>query len=249
MFDLSGKIALVTGASGSLGSAISVALAEAGADVACHYHTRQESAERVAARVRELGRRSIVLAADLSNPSEADRMVDETIEKLGDLHILVNVAGINRETLLVRQTPDLVQDVINCNLASMLYVARAASRKMAKNRYGRLIHISSVVAHTGSTAQVVYAASKAGIEGMSRAIAREMGGRNITSNVVAPGFLEGGMSDKMSDERKAELKGYIALGRAGKIEEITPAVVFLAGDEAAYITGAIIHVNGGMFMQ
>jgi 3-oxoacyl-[acyl-carrier protein] reductase len=249
MFDLSGKVALVTGASGSLGRAIALALAGAGADIACHYHTRQEEAERVASEVRAIGRRSVVLTADLRDAQQAEKLVDQTVEQLGNLHILVNNAGVNREALLIRQTSELIDEVFGNNLASMLHVAAAAARKMAKNHWGRMIHIGSVVAHTGSTAQAAYAASKAGVEGMSRAIAREMGGRNITSNVLAPGLIEGGMSEHMSDDRRQQLMAFIALGRTGTPEEVGAAAVFLASEEASYITGTVLHVNGGLFMQ
>jgi 3-oxoacyl-[acyl-carrier protein] reductase len=248
MFDLTGKVALVTGASGSLGRAMALALAGAGADIACHYFKHQEPASEVASEVGKLGRRSILLTADLAIAEEADKLIEAAAAELGDIHILINNAGVNREALLVRQTPEMVEEVLRINLASMLYVARAASRRMARNHWGRLIHMGSVVAHTGSTAQAVYAASKAGVEGMSRAIAREMGGRNITSNVLAPGFIDGGMTSRMSDERKKELVGYIALGRTGKPEEVGAAAVFLASEEAGYITGTVLHVNGGMFM-
>jgi 3-oxoacyl-[acyl-carrier protein] reductase len=176
-------------------------------------------------------------------------MVDQVVEKLGNLHILVNNAGVNRESLLIRQKPELVKEVLAKNLESMIYTSRAASRIMAKNKWGRLIHIGSVVAHTGNTAQVAYAASKAGINGMSRAIAREMGLRNITSNVIAPGFLSSGMTERISGERKEELMKYIALNRTGTAREVACAVVYLASEEAGYITGAVLHINGGLNMH
>jgi len=249
MFNLQGKVALVTGSSGSLGQVIAVELARAGADVACHYHGNEDAANRLAGEIRKLGVKSTILQADLTDQDESDRVVQETIDGLGGFDILVNNAGVNREALLIRQKPELVNEILQDNLASMLHMSRAAARRMAKNRWGRLIHMGSVVAHTGSTAQVAYAASKAGIEGMSRAIAREMGGRNITSNVVAPGFISTGMSEHMSEERQKELLSYIALGRTGEPIEVAAAVVFLASEEAGYITGSVLHVNGGMHMQ
>jgi 3-oxoacyl-[acyl-carrier protein] reductase len=228
---------------------MALAVGSAGADIACHYHTNRAAAEGIAAKLVAMGRKAVVLGADLSNPDEAEKLVEQTVDSLGDIHILVNNAGVNREALLIRETPELVNEVMTVNLVAMLHMSRAATRRMARNHWGRLIHLGSVVAHTGSTAQAAYAASKAGVEGMSRAIAREMGGRNITSNVIAPGFIGGGMSERMSEDRKSELVRFIALGRTGKPEEIGAVAVFLASDEAGYITGEVIHVNGGMFMD
>lgn len=249
MFDLSGKIALVTGSSGSIGREIAIALAERGADIACHYFSNREAAESLLLRVRELGVNGVIVQGDLTIHGDADRAVAETVDNLGNIHILVNTAGINRESLLIRQKPELVKDILAVNLESMLYTSRAASRIMARNKWGRLIHMGSVVAHTGSTAQVAYAASKAGVNGMSRAIAREMGARNITSNVIAPGFISSGMTGDMSDERKEELMKYITINRTGTSREVACAVVYLASEEAGYITGAVIHINGGLYMH
>lgn len=248
MFDLTGKIALVTGASGSIGRVITLGLASAGADVACHYHTRKDEAAKLADEVRGLGRRSIAIQADLTDGSQADRIVDEVVEALGDLNILVNNAGVGREGLLFRESPEVVREVLQTNLASMLFMSRAAGRRMAKNRWGRLIHMGSVISHSGLAGVSTYAASKAGVEGMSRAIARELGNRNVTSNVLAPGFIDVGMTESMSGELQNELMQYIALGRKGTAEEIAAAAVYLASEEAGYITGAVLHVNGGLQM-
>ena len=249
MFDLTGKIALVTGSSGALGREIVIALAEMGADVACHYRTNSDGTKSLVSEIENMGVKGLSVQADLTDPSDADRIVDETVSKLGDLHILVNNAGLNRESLFIRQQPKLVKEVLANNLESMMYVSRAASRVMAKNKWGRMIHIGSVVAHTGNIAQVAYSASKAGINGMSRAIAREMGPRNITSNVVSPGFISTGMSERISDVRKEELLRFMALNRTGSAREVACAVVYLASEEAGYITGAVLHINGGLFMQ
>ncbi len=248
MFDLSGKVALVTGSSGSLGRPIAKALAEAGADVACHYHRNRESAEELQNGIKAIGRKSVILQGDLTKSDEAEHIVEETVEHLGDLHILINNAGISREALFIRQPPELVEEVLRNNLVSMFNVTRDASKIMAKNRWGRLIHMGSVVTYMGSTAQSAYAASKAGIMGMSRALAREFGGRNITSNVIAPGLISAGMSDEMSEDRKKVLMPVIALGRMGKVEEVAGTAVFLASEEAGYITGTVLHVNGGLYM-
>ncbi|MCX6645330.1 MAG: 3-oxoacyl-ACP reductase FabG [bacterium] len=249
MFDLTGKIALVTGASGSLGREIVLALSERGADIACHYFSNPGRAHDLVSEIQKMGVRGVSVQADLTNPEDADRIVDETVAKLGNLHILVNTAGVNRESLFIRQQPELVKEVLSKNLESVLYISRAAARVMARNKWGRLIHISSVVAHTGNLAQVAYSASKAGINGMSVAIAREMGPRNVTSNVIAPGFIASGMSERMSDERKEVLMRYIALNRTGTAREVACAVVYLASEEAGYITGSILHMNGGLHMQ
>ncbi|HEX9746521.1 MAG TPA: 3-oxoacyl-ACP reductase family protein [bacterium] len=248
MFDLTGKIALVTGASGGIGLAVAMELAKAGADIACHYNSNENAARGLAVEIENTGRKAFIYQADLSNADSADKLVEETCDDLGDLHILINNAGVNREALLIRQTPELVQDVLMSNLASMLYLSRAAARRMAKNHWGRLIHMGSVVAHTGSTAQAAYSASKAGIEGMSRAIARELGPRNVTSNVIAPGYIDAGMSYEMSEERQTELYKYIALGRKGTAMDVAAAALYLSSEEAGYITGAVIHVNGGLNM-
>jgi len=249
MFDLNGKIALVTGASGSLGRDIVLALAERGADVACHYHRNTEKIHDLVTEIQKMGVRGIPLQADLTNPEDSDRIVNETVAKLGNLHILVNTAGVNRESLFIRQQPELVKEVLLKNLESVLYISRASARVMAKNKWGRLIHISSVVAHTGNLAQVAYSASKGGISGMSVAIARELGPRNITSNVIAPGFISAGMSERMADERKEALMRYIAVNRTGTAREVACAVVYLASEEAGYVTGATLHINGGLYMQ
>jgi len=248
MFDLSGKIALVTGASGSLGGPIAIALAEAGADVACHYHSNRDKIDELVATITGTGRRSVGIQADLTVPEQAESLVVKTVAELGDVNILVNNAGISRDALLVRQSPEHVEEIIRHNLNSMFYITNHAARIMAKNRWGRLIHMGSVVTYMGSHAQSAYAASKAGVMGMSRAIAREMGGRGITSNVVAPGLISAGMTDNMSPGRKEQLMPLIALGRTGDVREVAAAVVFLASEEAGYITGTVLHVNGGMYM-
>lgn len=249
MFNLTGKVALVTGSSGSLGREIVKALAEKGADIACHYFSNSQAADNLVAEITGMGVRGVAVQGDLTNPDDVDRVVKEAVEKLGTIHILVNNSGVSRDSLLIRQKPELVKEVLAGNLESMLNVSRAVSRIMARNNWGRMIHMGSVVAHTGSTAQVAYAASKGGINGMSRAIAREMGPRNITSNVIAPGFIAGGMTDRMTEERKGELIKYIALARTGTARDVACAVVYLASDEAGYITGAILHINGGLHMH
>ncbi|HDS30158.1 MAG TPA: 3-oxoacyl-ACP reductase FabG [Firmicutes bacterium] len=248
MFDLSGKNALVTGASGAIGSAIAFALAEAGADIACHFNSNRDSAEKLADSIRKLGRKACVVQANLTKSGECDTLVDNVVDELGEIHILVNNAGVNRESLLFRESPDEITGVLEANLASMIYMSKAVGRRMAKERWGRLIHIGSVIAHSGFSGVSVYAASKAGIEGMSRALARELGHRNVTSNVLAPGFIDVGMTESMSEGLQTRLMQYIALGRKGTAREIAAAAVYLASEEAGYVTGAVLHVNGGLQM-
>jgi len=248
MFDLSGKVALVTGSSGSLGHVIAKALGDAGADVACHYFKNRETAEETSKAIHAMGRNSALIQGDLTRLEEGERVVDETVKELGNLHILVNNSGISRQALFIRQPADLISEVLKNNLESMFFISQAAARVMAKNRWGRLIHLGSVVTYMGSTAQSAYAASKAGAMGMSRAIARELGARNITSNVVAPGLISTGMTEEMTEDRRNVLLPLIALGRTGTAAEVAGTVVFLASEEAGYITGTVIHVNGGLYM-
>jgi 3-oxoacyl-[acyl-carrier protein] reductase len=248
MFELSGKAALVTGASGSLGRAISLALADAGADIACHYNSRRESAEELASKIRELGRKAVTIQADLTDASDCEKLVEKVVEALGDINILVNNAGMSHEALLFRESPEEIEKVLRTNLASMLFMSRAAARRMVKSRWGRLIHMGSVIAHSGFAGISVYAASKSGVEGMSRALAREFGPRRVTSNVLAPGFIDVGMTESMSDGLQKQLMQYIALGRKGTADEIGAAAVYLASEEAAYVTGTVLHVNGGLQM-
>jgi 3-oxoacyl-[acyl-carrier protein] reductase len=244
MFDLSGKTALVTGASGGIGAAIARALHAQGATVGLH-GTRTAPLEELAA---ELGSRAHVLPADLSDAEALAALPKQAEQAMGSVDILVNNAGITRDNLYIRMSDDDFDKVIAVNLTSVARLSKAVLRGMMKARWGRIVNISSVVGATGNAGQANYAASKAGMVGMSKAIAAEVAGRGITVNCVAPGFITTAMTDKLSEDQKAKLLTAVPAGRMGTPEEIAAAVVYLASPEAAYVTGATLHVNGGMAM-
>ena len=245
MFDLSGMTALVTGASGGIGSAIARSLAAQGATVALsgtRMHVLMEMIPQMA------GHGHIVMPCDLSKAEEVDALVPDTVEKLGKLDILVNNAGITRDGLVMRMSDEDFSDVIRVNLESAFRLIRAAARPMMKARHGRIISISSVVGATGNPGQANYVASKAGLVGMSKALAQELASRNITVNCVAPGFIESPMTDALTDAQKDEINRKIPAGKMGRGDDIGAAVVYLASQEASYVTGQTLHVNGGMAM-
>jgi len=244
MFDLSGKTALVTGASGGIGSAIAKALAAQGARVALS-GTREEALQAVAA---DIGGDPVILPCNLSDPEAVDALVPSAIETLGKLDILVNNAGVTRDNLAMRMKDEEWNDVIRINLEASFRLARASMRPMMKARGGRIISITSVVGATGNPGQANYAASKAGLIGMSKAMAQEVASRGITVNCVAPGFIRSAMTDELPDAQKETLLTRIPAGKLGEGDDIAAAVTYLASDEAAYITGETLHVNGGMAM-
>jgi len=244
MFDLTGKTALVTGASGGIGGAIARALHRQGATVMLA-GTRQPVLEALAA---ELGERAQVAVADLADPAAADPLVKGAEEAMGKLDILVNNAGLTRDGLALRMKDEDWQKVLDVNLTAGFRLARAALRGMMRRRAGRIIGISSVVGVTGNPGQANYAASKAGMIGMSKALAAEVATRGITVNCVAPGFIVSAMTDALTPEQKERITAAIPIGRIGNPEEVAACVVFLASEEAAYVTGQTIHVNGGMAM-
>jgi len=244
MFDLSGKTALVTGASGGIGGAIAKALHGQGATVGLS-GTRREALEKVAA---ELGDRAHVLPCDLGDPAATDALVKDAEAAMGKLDILVNNAGLTRDNLAMRMKDEEWQKVLDVNLTAGFRLARAAMRGMMKRRFGRIIGITSIVGVTGNPGQANYAAAKAGMIGMTKALAQELASRSITANCVAPGFIETAMTDALTEDQKARIMPAIPAGRLGSGADIAAAVVYLASDEAAYITGQTIHVNGGMAM-
>ena len=244
MFDLTGKCALVTGASGGIGGAIATALHGAGATVALS-GTREEPLKALAA---ELGDRAHVLPCNLSDAEAVDALPKQAIEAMGALDILVNNAGITRDQLFMRMSDDEWQSVLEVNLTSTMRLCRGVMRPMMKARWGRIINISSIVGATGNPGQANYAASKAGMVGMTKSIAYEVASRGITANAIAPGFIATAMTDKLTDEQKEKINVQIPAARMGQPEEIAAAVVYLASPEAAYVTGATLHVNGGMAM-
>jgi 3-oxoacyl-[acyl-carrier protein] reductase len=244
MFDLSGKKALVTGASGGIGGAIATALHAQGAAVALS-GTKLAALEALAGK---LGERTCVLPADLGDPASAEKLVAEAEAALGQVDILVNNAGLTRDTLAIRLSDEDWQKVIDVNLTAGFRLARACLRTMMRRRWGRIIGIGSVVGHTGNPGQANYAAAKAGMVGMSKALAAEVAARHVTVNVVAPGFIETAMTAVLSDSIKQRLLEIIPAKRMGRPEDVAAAVVYLASEEAAYVTGQTLHVNGGMAM-
>ncbi len=244
MFDLTGKTALVTGASGGIGGEIARALHAAGATVGLS-GTRVEPLEALA---KELGERAHVLPCDLSDKDAVEALPKQAIEAMGSLDILVNNAGITRDQIFMRMSDDEWQSVLDVNLTSTMRLCRAVMRPMMKARWGRIINISSIVGATGNPGQANYAASKAGVVGMTKSIAYEVASRGITANAVAPGFIATAMTDKLTDDQKAKINGQIPAARMGTPAEIAAAVLYLASDEAGYVTGSTLHVNGGMAM-
>ncbi len=244
MFSLAGRRALVTGASGGIGGAIARSLHMAGASVALS-GTREEA---LAALASSLGERAHGLVADLSQPEAADDLMARAEAALGGIDILINNAGLTRDGLMMRMKDADWQTVLDVNLTAAFRLSRAALRPMMKARFGRILSITSVVGATGNPGQANYAASKAGLAGMTKALAAEVASRNITVNCVAPGFIQTAMTDALSDDQRARIMTAIPSGRFGTPEDVAASVLFLASDEAGYITGQTLHVNGGMAM-
>lgn len=244
MFDLTGKNALVTGASGGIGAAIARQLHAAGATVGLS-GTRVEPLEALAA---ELGDRAHVLPCNLSDADAVDALPKEAIAAMGSLDVLVNNAGITKDNLFMRMSDDEWASVLEVNLTSTMRLCRGALRGMMKARWGRIINVSSVVGTTGNPGQANYAASKAGMVGMSKSLAYEVASRGITVNCIAPGFIETAMTDKLTDDQKEKILVQIPAGRMGSADEIAASALFLASAEAGYLTGTTMHVNGGMAM-
>lgn len=244
MFDLSGKKALVTGASGGIGRAIAIALAGAGAEVALsgrRVDALQDTASAIAGKAH-------LLACDLSDIAAVDRLAPEAEEAMGGLDILVNNAGMTRDNIFMRMKDEEWDEVIAVNLTAAFRLSRAAVKGMMKRRYGRIIGISSVVGVTGNAGQGNYAASKAGLIGMTKALAQEVASRNVTANTIAPGFIGSAMTDALNDNQREGILGRIPAARLGTAEEVAACAVFLASAEAAYVTGQTLNVNGGLAM-
>jgi 3-oxoacyl-[acyl-carrier protein] reductase len=244
MFDLTGKNALVTGASGGIGNAIARALHAQGATVALS-GTREEVLQRLAG---ELGERTHVTPANLGDHGGADKLAKDAEAALGSVDILVNNAGLTRDNLAMRLKDEDWQIVLDVNLTAAFRLSRAVLRGMMKARWGRIVGITSVVGVTGNAGQANYAASKAGMIGMSKSLAQEVASRGITVNCVAPGFIATAMTEALSEDQQAKISRSIPAGRMGEIGEIAAGVVYLASDEAAYVTGQTLHINGGMAM-
>lgn len=243
---LENKVALVTGAGRGIGKAIALDLAAAGADIV-FTNRNKELANATQADIEALGRQCLAMQADVGDPDQVDDLVKQGLERFSTIDILVNNAGVTRDTLFMRMSREDWRDVMSVNLDGMFYVTRAVIRTMVRQRRGRIINLTSVIGFTGNPGQVNYASSKSAVIGFTKSIAKELGGRNITCNAVAPGFIDTDMTRELNEEQKKVILEQIPLGRIGSAEEIAGVVRFLAGDNASYISGTVIHVNGGMF--
>ncbi|MEQ1575212.1 MAG: 3-oxoacyl-ACP reductase FabG [Vicinamibacterales bacterium] len=246
MFELTGKVAIVTGASRGIGRGIATLLAAQGAHVVAA--ARAENAAETVARIQEAGGHAEAVSVDVTDAASIEALVGGTLERHGRIDILVNNAGIARDQLMLRMKRDDWDQVIATNLTSAFSCAQAVLKSMVRQRAGRIISISSVVGQSGNAGQANYAASKAGLIGFSKALAREVASRNVTVNVVAPGLVETDMTRAIADKAQGEWSARIPLGRPGTPADVAAAVCFLASDEAAYITGQVLAVNGGMYM-
>ena len=245
MFDLNGRTALITGATGGIGAEVAKALHSQGAEVVLT-GTRQNALDDLMA---DLGDRCHALTANLSDREAVAGLADQAAEKTGKpVDILVNNAGITRDGLMMRMKDEDWDAVMEVNLNAAMILSRAVLRGMMKNRWGRIIQMSSIVGYTGNPGQANYAAAKAGMTGFTKALAAEVASRGITANVIAPGFISTPMTDALTDDQKANLLGNVPAGRLGEAREIAAAVAYLASDEAGYMTGATLHINGGMAM-
>lgn len=245
---LANRVAVVTGASGGLGRAIALALAKEGARVIVHYGRGAAAADEVVTAITSGGGEAVACGADVSDPDAADRLIKAALDAYGHIDILVNNAGITRDSLLMRMKPEDFDAVIATNLKGVFNCTRAVTRPMLKQRSGRIISIGSVAGIIGNAGQANYSAAKAGLIGFTKAVARELGSRSITANVVAPGPIATGMLDALSDEQRQAFLGQIPLGRLGAPEDVAATVVFLASDGAKYITGQTLAVDGGLTM-
>jgi len=249
MIDLTGKTALVTGGSRGIGKAIALRLATQGADVAFSYRGNRDAAEATGAEVEALGRRAVAIQADARSAEGAETLVKAVLEAFGRIDILVNNAGITRDNLIMRMGQDEWTDVLETNLFGAFYALKAVTRPMLKARGGRIINITSVSGQAGQMGQANYSSAKAGLIGLTKAAARELASRGITVNAVAPGFVLTELTQDLPDALKDEITSRTPLGRFGTTEEIANAVAFLASDEAAYITGQVLAVDGGLVMM
>jgi 3-oxoacyl-[acyl-carrier protein] reductase len=248
-FDLSGKVAVVTGSSRGIGAGIAQMLAAQGAKVVVNHRHSPEGAEEVVSAIKAGGGQAIIIQADVGQSNEAQRLIKETVDTCGQIDILVNNAGTTRDTLIMMMKDEDWELVLRTNLTSTYYCSKAAVRPMMKKRSGRIINITSVVGLAGQAGQTNYAASKAGIIGFTKSLAKEVGSRNITVNAVAPGFVPTALTDVLPPEMIQAAIANTPLGRLGTVEDVANAVLFLASNEAAFITGQVLTVDGGLVMQ
>ena len=244
---LKDKVALITGAAQGIGKAIALKLADSGAD-AVIVDMNLEKAQETAKEIEGRGRRAIALKANVANLQETEAMIDETVAKLGAIHILVNNAGITRDALILRMKEEDWDAVISVNLKGVFNCTKAAVKHMAKQRYGRIINIASIVGEMGNAGQANYSASKAGVIALAKTVAREFASRNITCNAIAPGFIETAMTQALSEKVREELAKQIPMARLGTPEDVAEGVLFLVSDSSNYITGQVLNINGGMYM-
>ncbi|MFD2911088.1 3-oxoacyl-[acyl-carrier-protein] reductase [Jeotgalibacillus terrae] len=245
---LDGKTAIVTGASRGIGRSIAIELAKNGANVVVNYSGNEEKAKETAREVESAGTKALVFKADVSNADDVQAMLKETLSEFGSIDILVNNAGITKDNLLMRMKEDDWDQVMDINLKSVFLTTKAAARPMMKQRKGKIINVSSIVGVMGNAGQANYVASKAGVIGLTKTSAKELAARGINVNAVAPGFIETDMTGELPPDVQEAMKQMIPLDRFGKPEDIAKAVVFLASDDADYITGQTIHIDGGMVM-
>ncbi len=242
------KTALITGATRGIGRQIAITLAQAGYDIAINYRKENEELKNTKQEIEQTGAKCLSLQGDVSNYEDCEKIAKQIIEEYGKIDVLVNNAGITKDTLLMRMKKEDFEDVINVNLVGTYNMTKNIIPYMMKNRTGRIINISSVVGISGNAGQANYAASKAGIIGFTKSLAKEVGSRNILVNSIAPGFIETAMTDVLKEEIKEEIAKTIPLKRMGQAQDVANVVKFLASEESSYITGQVIHVDGGMLM-
>jgi len=244
--DLSGKVALVTGASRGIGAVVAARLAEAGARVGVNYHASSDAATVVVDSIKKAGGEAFLVGGDVSQEDKAEAVIKNLVEHFGGIDILINNAGINKDQLLIRMKPEDFDSVLNVNLRGAFLCTRYAMTHLIRQRSGRVINMSSVVGLSGNPGQANYAAAKAGLVGLTKAVAREVASRNVTVNALAPGYITTAMVDELSEETQAKILERIPMGRFGTPEDVAEAVVFLCSDGASYITGQVLTIDGGM---
>ncbi len=248
MTRLTGKIAIVTGAGRGIGRGIAVALASEGASVVVNYSRSQEAAETVVHQIQNLGGTALAVKGDVSSAPDMEALAKETLERFGRVDILVNNAGITRDKLMLRMTEEDWDAVLDTNLKGAFLAVKAVAPALLKQRSGVILNVGSVIGKVGGAGQVNYAASKSGLIGLTKSLAKELGGRNIRVNAIAPGFIESEMTEVLKEEQKAAVLKQIPLGRLGSVEDVAQVVAFLCSDAAAYIQGEVISIDGGLFM-
>ncbi|MGB2694755.1 MAG: 3-oxoacyl-[acyl-carrier-protein] reductase [Dehalococcoidia bacterium] len=249
MFDLKEKVALVTGGSRGIGRAISLALAGQGAAVAVNYVKNEAAAKEVVQQIESCGGKATAIQGDVARPEDAKRLVGETQQALGGLHILVNNAGLTEDDLLLRMSEEAWDRVIEIDLRGAFLCTKAALRPMIRQRWGRIVNIASIAGMVGNAGQANYAAAKAGLIGFTKSVAKEVASRNVTANAIAPGFVDTEMTAGLTDQQKQAVLQIVPLARTGAPEDIAPAAVYLASEEASYITGHVLVVDGGLVMH